>query len=113
MSPPHSELIGGALLAKRASILFSTLRSRDAGYKARLVREVAAHICPRLADGEYQAVVDSVFSLSEEGLNGAHAHLRGGNVVGKIVLAAQAATQAQADALAREHVLDREEGAAF
>lgn len=94
------------MLAKRASILFSTLRSRDAGYKARLVREVAAHICPRLADGEYQAVVDSVFSLSEEGLNGAHAHLRGGNVVGKIVLAAQAATQAQADALAREHVLD-------
>lgn len=93
---PVEQLIGPALLAKRGSVLFSTLRSRDASYKASLMARLWQHAEPRLRAGEYTAVVDSVHALDD--VNEAHARLRDGSAAGKVVLATQASSGAEAQA---------------
>jgi NADPH:quinone reductase len=83
----RGELDLGLLLARRASIHGTTLRSRPLAEKAAIVAEVAAHVWPLVGAGPEAAirpVVHEVIPLAQA----AHAHelLAGGGVFGKLVL---------------------------
>ena len=76
-----------ALLGKRLSILGSTLRTRTAAQKAKLIREFAARALHRFAPGAtnpLRPVLGRTLPLAEAPL--AHRLLEGNEVVGKIVL---------------------------
>jgi putative PIG3 family NAD(P)H quinone oxidoreductase len=74
----------GAMLSRRLTIRGSTLRSRSAGQKARLVASFASAALPRFARGDLKAVVARTFPLTAAAE--AHALLERGEVVGKVVL---------------------------
>ncbi|WP_265521670.1 NAD(P)H-quinone oxidoreductase [Oerskovia flava] len=78
------ELDLGALLAKRASVTGTTLRSRPAAWKARLVRDVLAHAWPLVEDGRVRPVVHARLPLDEAAE--AHRLLDSGEVFGKVLL---------------------------
>lgn len=78
------ELNLGALLAKRASVHGSTLRSRPAAEKAAIVARVRRHVWPLIADGRIRPVVHNQFPLAETAA--AHDQLRSGEAFGKLVL---------------------------
>lgn len=90
-------LMGGAkaelnlrlVLAKRASVLGSTLRARTTTEKEPLMRRLVDEVWPGFNDGSLQPVIDRVLPL--EAAAEAHAALEGGGVVGKIVLTCQQA----------------------
>ena len=74
----------GAVLYKRLSLVGSTLRSRSASAKARLISEFAEKALPRFDNGELRPVVAATIPLA----NAMQAHLRmeADEVVGKLVL---------------------------
>jgi NADPH:quinone reductase-like Zn-dependent oxidoreductase len=74
----------GALLYKRLTVRGSTVRSRSAAQKARLVADFAARGLPRLETGELKPVLDKTFPLEQA--QAAHDAMQNGDVVGKIVL---------------------------
>lgn len=74
----------GALLMKRLTVTGSTLRTRSAGQKAKLVRDFTERALPRFARGELKAVVAKTFPLAEA--QAAHDALQRNEVVGKVVL---------------------------
>ena len=83
----RAELDLGLLLAKRASVHGTTLRSRPAAEKARIVAEVANHAWPLVGAGPaaaVQPVVHEVLPLAAA--SRAHALLASGEVFGKLVL---------------------------
>ncbi len=80
------ELDLGALLAKRAAVMATGLRSRPGPQKARIVRSVEDAVVPLLADGRVGPVVDRRIPLSQAA--DAHRALAAGEVFGKIVLTA-------------------------
>ena len=84
MSGARAELDLGALLTRRLTILGSTLRSRSAAQKARLVASFSEKGWPRLAAGELSPVLARTFPLAEA--RAAHELLARNEVVGKIVL---------------------------
>lgn len=73
-----------ALLIRRLTIVGTVLRSRPAGEKLELAREVRDRVLPALSSGALRPVVDRVYPLEEA----AEAHRRMGDDrnVGKIVL---------------------------
>ena len=73
-----------ALLGRRLTVMGSTLRSRSAGQKARLVADFTAHALPRIERGEVRPVLAKTYPLAEAGR--AHEDLQASAVVGKIVL---------------------------
>jgi putative PIG3 family NAD(P)H quinone oxidoreductase len=74
-----------ALLAKRATVIASTLRARPADEKAALVASFAQWGLPRFADGRLVPVIHDMLPLSRAA--DAHRLLEGDDPVGKIVLA--------------------------
>lgn len=74
----------GLLLAKRATITGSVLRSRPLEEKAALVQRFTDQVLPKFADGTLRPVVDAVLPMKDV----AHAHERMGNnaTFGKLVL---------------------------
>lgn len=83
----RAELDLGLLLAKRASVHGTTLRSRPAAEKARIVAAVAEQAWPLVGTGAgapLRPVVHEVLPLAEAGR--AHALLTRGAVFGKLVL---------------------------
>ena len=74
----------GAVLGKRLSILGSTLRSRSAAQKAKLVADFAEKALPRFDTGELKAVLAKTLPLAEA--QAAHDAMQNAEVVGKIVL---------------------------
>jgi putative PIG3 family NAD(P)H quinone oxidoreductase len=80
----RGELNLGALLAKRASITATSLRTRPPGEKAAVVAAVREHVWPMLANGRVRPVVDRVLPLAEAA--GAHRALEAGDHIGKILL---------------------------
>ncbi|HEV2530252.1 NAD(P)H-quinone oxidoreductase [Phenylobacterium sp.] len=72
------------IMQKRAVITGSTLRPRDADEKARLAAEVERVVWPWIEAGKLKPVVDATFPLREAAK--AHAHLEGGEHLGKVVL---------------------------
>ena len=84
MSGAKAELDLGAMLTKRLTILGSTLRSRSAAQKAKLVASFYSGGWPRLAAGELRPVLARTFPLEEA--RAAHELMASNAVVGKIVL---------------------------
>ncbi|GGK10918.1 NAD(P)H quinone oxidoreductase [Pilimelia anulata] len=79
------ELDLGALLARRATVLGTTLRSRSAAEKAAIVAGVREQVWPLVAAGRVRPVVDRVLPVAAAAE--AHRVLAGGEHVGKVVLA--------------------------
>jgi NADPH:quinone reductase-like Zn-dependent oxidoreductase len=84
MSGAKATLDMNALLYKRLSILGSTLRTRSAAQKAKLVRDFSEKALPRFAKGELRPVLARTYPLAEA--QRAHEALSRNEVVGKIVL---------------------------
>lgn len=73
-----------ALMSRRLSMTGSTLRSRCAKDKARLVADAAAFALPRYESGDLVPVLDRVFDLGDAG--DAHEYVRAGSPFGKVLL---------------------------
>lgn len=74
------------LMSRRLTLTGSTLRPRSDTFKALLVQEVLDNAWPLVASGELRPVMDTCFALTDAAA--AHAHMEGGQHVGKIVLKA-------------------------
>jgi putative PIG3 family NAD(P)H quinone oxidoreductase len=73
-----------AIMAKRAIVTGSLLRSRTREEKAEIAQQLREHVWPVLAAGRCLPMIDKVYSLSEA--SQAHARMEAGDHVGKIVL---------------------------
>jgi putative PIG3 family NAD(P)H quinone oxidoreductase len=81
---PHAEVNLMRLMLKRLTLTGSTLRSRSGEEKARLAREVEAHVWPWIEAGRVKPVIDSTFPLADA--EQAHKRLQSGGHAGKVVL---------------------------
>ena len=81
----RAELDLGALMAKRAAVLSTSLRIRPPAEKAAICRSVVEHVWPLIAKGEVRPVVDRVLPLSEAAA--AHRVVEASEHIGKVVLA--------------------------
>jgi NADPH:quinone reductase-like Zn-dependent oxidoreductase len=81
----RAELDLGALMAKRAAVLSTSLRIRPAVEKAAICRSVVENVWPLVAKGEVRPVVDRVLPLPEAAE--AHRVVEASEHVGKVVLA--------------------------
>ncbi|MDZ5436498.1 NAD(P)H-quinone oxidoreductase [Pseudomonas fluorescens] len=73
-----------AIMAKRATVTGSLLRSRTREEKAAIAQQLREHVWPVLAAGRCLPMIDKVYRLDEAPL--AHARMEAGDHVGKIVL---------------------------
>jgi putative PIG3 family NAD(P)H quinone oxidoreductase len=73
-----------AIMAKRAIVTGSLLRSRTREEKATIAQQLREHVWPVLAAGRCLPMLDKVYPLNEASL--AHARMEGGDHIGKIVL---------------------------
>ncbi|WP_298458619.1 NAD(P)H-quinone oxidoreductase [uncultured Cellulomonas sp.] len=80
----RAELDLGVLLAKRATVVGTTLRSRPTAEKSALVAAVREHVWPLVAGGDVRPVVHARIPLAEAPR--AHTELDGGDVFGKLLL---------------------------
>ncbi|MFE7549291.1 NAD(P)H-quinone oxidoreductase [Streptomyces gardneri] len=80
------ELNLGALLAKRAAVMATTLRSRPPQEKAAIVAAVREHVWPLIGAGTVLPVVDRTVPMPEAAE--AHRVLESGDHVGKVLLLA-------------------------
>jgi NADPH:quinone reductase-like Zn-dependent oxidoreductase len=87
MGGAKASLDVGALLYKRLTILGSTVRSRSASQKARMVADFVARGLPRFETGELRPVLDRTFPLAQA--QAAHDAMQDNDVVGKLVLIPQ------------------------
>ena len=81
----RTELDLSALLARRATIVASTLRSRSIAQKSALVASFAEWGLPRLADGRLRPMVHDMVPLTR--VADAHLEVERDKSVGKVVLA--------------------------
>jgi len=72
------------VMRRRLTLTGSTLRARDAGFKALVADELARTVWPHVEAGRLRPPIDAVFPLAEAAA--AHARLEAGGHVGKIVL---------------------------
>jgi len=79
-----AEINLGALMAKRARIMGSTLRARSLEEKAAVARLVEAHVLPLLATGRITVPTAATFPLQQA--EAAYARFAAGSKLGKIVL---------------------------
>ena len=82
-----AELPIGLLLAKRASVHGTTLRSRPTtgpGGKADIVAQTRRITWPLIDAGKVVPIIDTTFSLDDA--EAAHAHLDSGDAIGKVLL---------------------------
>lgn len=83
-----AELNLGALMAKRASVIGTTLRSRPTSggpdSKAAVITETVARTWPLIESGDIVPVIDSIFPLAD--VEAAHARLTSGDAIGKVLL---------------------------
>ncbi len=80
----RGELDLGMLLAKRASVTATALRSRAAGEKAQIVSAVRDNVWPMIESGAVQPVIDRRLPLREAAE--AHRVVEAGEHVGKVLL---------------------------
>jgi NADPH:quinone reductase-like Zn-dependent oxidoreductase len=74
----------GALMARRAAVIGTTLRARPAAEKAAIVASVVEHVWPLVASGQVKPVVSGTFPLEQAGR--AHAVMEGSTHIGKLLL---------------------------
>lgn len=80
----RGELDLGLLMAKRGSVIGTTLRARPLVEKERIVADVRAHAWPMLSDGRLRPVVHARLPLDRAA--DAHRLLDSGEVFGKVLL---------------------------
>jgi putative PIG3 family NAD(P)H quinone oxidoreductase len=80
----HADLNLGTLLAKRASIHATTLRSRPLEEKAAIVAAMQANVWPMIESGVVLPVVDRVLPIQQAAE--AHRVIESGNHIGKVLL---------------------------
>ena len=80
----RAELDLGALMTKRASVAGTTLRSRPAAEKERIMRAVGDHVWPLVATGAVEPYVDRTFPL--DAAADAHSYFDSGSHSGKVLL---------------------------
>ncbi|GCE75572.1 NAD(P)H-quinone oxidoreductase [Cellulomonas biazotea] len=80
----RAEIDLGLLLARRASVIGTTLRSRPHHQKAAIVDGVARHVWPLVAEGRVRPVVHARLPLAEAAQ--AHRLMESGEVFGKVLL---------------------------
>jgi putative PIG3 family NAD(P)H quinone oxidoreductase len=80
------ELDLGVLLARRATVMATSLRSRPLAEKAEIVAAVAEHVWPLLAEGSVTPVIDRYLPMAEAAR--AHRVIEASDHVGKVVLTA-------------------------
>ncbi|WP_077047698.1 NAD(P)H-quinone oxidoreductase [Pseudomonas sp. KK4] len=73
-----------SIMAKRAIVTGSLLRSRTREEKAAIAQQLREHVWPVLAAGRCLPMIDKVYPLADASL--AHARMEGGDHIGKIVL---------------------------
>jgi putative PIG3 family NAD(P)H quinone oxidoreductase len=81
----RAELDLGALMAKRAAVLSTTLRGRPPEEKAAIVASVREHVWPLFESGAIHPVVDRVLPMAQA--PEAHRIVENGEHVGKVLLA--------------------------
>ena len=79
-----AELNLAGLLAKRASVTATSLRSRPSEEKAAIVSSVVEHLMPLIESGELSPVIDRTFAVTE--VRAAHGYLAAGEHIGKVIL---------------------------
>jgi NADPH:quinone reductase-like Zn-dependent oxidoreductase len=79
-----AELDLGALMAKRAAVLATSLRARPPAEKASIVASVREHVWPLVERGDVRPVIDTTFPLAEAAA--AHRRLEASEHVGKVLL---------------------------
>jgi putative PIG3 family NAD(P)H quinone oxidoreductase len=84
MGGVKGELNLGALLAKRASIHGSVLRSRSAAEKAQLTKSFTDEMLNRFATGELRPIIDDLLPMTE--VQAAHQRMDANETFGKLVL---------------------------
>lgn len=72
------------IMRRRLTLTGSTLRARDAGFKALVADELARNVWPHVAAGKLKPVIDRIFPLAQAA--DAHRHMESGAHMGKIVL---------------------------
>ena len=72
------------LIAKKAMLTGSLMRSRSSAEKAEIARDLRIHLWPALGDGRCLPVIDRVFPLANAA--DAHRRMESGEHIGKIVL---------------------------
>lgn len=72
------------IMRRRLTLTGSTLRARDAGFKALVTDEIARTVWPHVEAGRVKPVIDRTYPLAEAAA--AHARMEAGEHVGKIVL---------------------------
>ena len=60
-----AELDIGLLMAKRITVTGSTLRARDAAFKAGIAQAIETHVWPLVEEGRVRPVIDRTFPLEE------------------------------------------------
>ncbi|HEY4202715.1 MAG TPA: NAD(P)H-quinone oxidoreductase [Devosiaceae bacterium] len=81
----QSDIDLSRIMMRRLVVTGSTLRSRPAEDKGRIVASVRDNIWPLLVSGAYRPVIDKVFPLTDAA--GAHAYMASSRHIGKILLA--------------------------
>lgn len=84
MGGVKGELPLGALLAKRASIHGSVLRSRTAAEKAHLTRSFTENVLDGFSSGQLAPIIDDVLEMSD--VQDAHRRMDANETFGKLVL---------------------------
>lgn len=84
MNGPKSEINIMEIMTKRLVVSGSTLKPRDAVYKARLTADVAKHVWPLVTRGDIKPVIHAVFPLGEAAE--AHRLMASSQHTGKIIL---------------------------
>jgi putative PIG3 family NAD(P)H quinone oxidoreductase len=72
------------IMRRRLTLTGSTLRARDAGWKALVADELARTVWPHVEAGKLKPVIDRIFPLEQAA--DAHRRMEAGEHVGKIVL---------------------------
>lgn len=80
----RGELDLNQMLQKRAHIMGSTLRAREAADKALIVSDVQEHVWPWISAGRIRPVIDRAFALADAGE--AHEYFEENSRVGKVLL---------------------------
>ncbi|GIG40724.1 NAD(P)H quinone oxidoreductase [Cellulomonas phragmiteti] len=80
----RGELDLPALMARRGSVIATTLRDRPAAQKAAIMADVREHVWPLVLDGRVQPVVHARVPLADAAR--AHTMLESGEVFGKLLL---------------------------
>ncbi|UHD45118.1 NAD(P)H-quinone oxidoreductase [Aureimonas altamirensis] len=60
-----AELDIGLLMARRITVTGSTLRARDAGFKAGIAQAIETHVWPLVEEGRVRPIIDRTFPLEQ------------------------------------------------